>query len=68
MKDNGDVEFLDLFDVKQPRSSKETIEERLAICNTCPALNKRIMKCKKCGCYMRLKSTLQLAKCPIGKW
>lgn len=68
MKDNGDVEFLDLFDLRQPRSPKELIEERLAICNECPALNKRIMKCKKCGCYMKLKSTLEQAKCPIGKW
>lgn len=68
MKENGDVEFVDLFDVKQPRSSKEEIEYRLAICNECPALRKRLMKCTKCGCYMQLKSTLQQAKCPIGKW
>ncbi len=68
MKDNGDVEFTDLFNIKQPRSPKELIEERLAICNTCPALNKRLMKCKKCGCYMKLKTTLTAASCPIGKW
>lgn len=68
MKDNGDVEFLDLFDLKQPRSSKDVVEERLAICNECPALNKRLMKCTKCGCFMKLKSTLQQATCPIGKW
>jgi hypothetical protein len=68
MKDNGDVEFSDLFDIKQPRTPKELIEERLAICNTCPAFNKRLQKCNKCGCFMKLKTTLQKASCPIGKW
>lgn len=68
MKDNGDVEFLDLFDVRQPRTPENEVKERLAICNECPWLNKRMMKCRQCGCYMKLKSTLQLAKCPIGKW
>jgi hypothetical protein len=68
MKDNGDVEFTDLFDVKQPRTPKHIIEERLAICNACPAFNKRLQKCNKCGCFMKLKTTLQQAKCPIGKW
>ena len=68
MKDNGDVEFTDLFDYRQPRSSKEVIEERLAICNECPWLDKRLVKCRKCGCFMKLKSTLGSAKCPIGKW
>ena len=63
-----DVRFIDLFDPRQPRSDSELIEERLAICNQCPALNKNLMKCKKCGCYMKLKTTLQKASCPLGKW
>jgi hypothetical protein len=68
MKDNGDVEFLDLFDPRQPRSDKDLKEERLAICMECPALNKNLMKCTKCGCFMQLKSTLRQATCPVGKW
>jgi hypothetical protein len=68
MKDNGEVEFFDLFDPNQPRSDKELIESRLVICNTCPFFNKRLMKCKKCGCFMKLKTTLKQASCPIGKW
>ena len=68
MKDNGDVEFTDLFDLSQPRSDKELAKSRLAICNTCPAFNKRLAKCTKCGCFMRLKTTLRQASCPIGKW
>lgn len=68
MKENGDVEFSDLFDINRPRSDKELIESRLAICNTCPFFNKRLAKCKKCGCFMKLKTTLQEAKCPVGNW
>jgi len=68
MKDNGDVEFTDLFDPRQPRSDKELIESRLAICNTCPWFSKNQQRCRKCGCFMALKSTLKQASCPIGKW
>ena len=68
MKDNGDVEFLDLFDPRQERSEKELIEYRLDICKQCPWLDKRLVKCRKCGCFMKLKSTLRQAKCPIDKW
>ena len=68
MKDNGDVEFFDLFDPNQPRSDRELIESRLKICNKCPAFRKNLMKCTKCGCFMKLKSTLKQAECPIGKW
>lgn len=63
-----DVTFLSLFDPNQPRSDSELIEDRLAICNECPHLNKKYTKCTKCGCFMKLKSTLKQASCPIGKW
>ena len=68
MKDNGDVEFTDLFDPNQPRSGKDLIEYRLAICNECPFFNKISKQCRKCGCFMKLKSTLKQASCPVGKW
>lgn len=67
-ENSGDVKFFDLFDPNQPRSDKELIEERLAICGQCPWLDKRLVKCRKCGCFMKLKSTLKQASCPIGKW
>jgi len=63
-----DVKFTDLFNPEQPRSDKELIDMRLEICNSCEWLNKRLVKCKKCGCFMKLKSTLKAASCPIGKW
>lgn len=63
-----DVKFTDLFDPSQPRSDKDLIEYRLAICNNCPLFNKRLAKCTRCGCFMKLKTTLEKAQCPIGKW
>lgn len=63
-----EVRFSDLFDPSQPRSDKELIESRLKICNTCEWFNKRLVKCRQCGCFMKLKSTLKQAECPIGKW
>jgi hypothetical protein len=65
---SDDVKFSDLFDPSQPRSDKELIEHRLAICNECPAFNKTFQKCRKCGCFMKLKTTLIQAKCPMEKW
>jgi hypothetical protein len=63
-----DVTFFDLFDPNKPRSDQALIEQRLAICNVCPAFKKNTQRCKYCGCFMQLKSTLQQAKCPVGKW
>jgi hypothetical protein len=64
----SDVKFTDLFDPNQPRSDRELIESRLEICNKCEWFHKGLAKCRKCGCFMKLKSTLKQAECPIGKW
>lgn len=65
---SDDVKFIDLFNPNQPRSDEELIAARLAICNECPFLNKRLQKCSKCGCFMKLKTTLAKAHCPLDKW
>lgn len=45
-------------------------QERLAICRQCPFLFKPTMTCKKCGCFMRIKTLLPegAVSCPEGKW
>ena len=63
-----DVKFLDLFNPNAPRSDEDIIKERLEICNACEWLRKGSQRCRKCGCFMTLKTTLKQAKCPIGKW
>lgn len=45
----------------------ELSEQRMAICRECEYLaHKRI--CLRCGCLMPVKTKLNRASCPIGKW
>lgn len=56
----------DLLNPNKPRSGKELIEERMSICRECPFFTGN--RCRKCGCFMQLKTTLKQASCPIDKW
>jgi hypothetical protein len=51
-----------------PRVPEEIIKERLSICHTCPAFKPLTQTCKKCGCFMKMKTQLEKAYCPLGKW
>jgi predicted metal-binding protein len=62
-----DVKFTDLFTGK-PRAEQDMAEERFAICKTCEHFSQTTKRCKKCGCIMKLKTKLEEATCPIGKW
>lgn len=48
-------------------ASKQTQKKRMDICDECPEFSKKNI-CKKCGCFMKVKSKLALSECPIGKW
>lgn len=50
------------------RSPEEIAAYRLSICQGCEFFSKTASRCKKCGCFMKLKTTLQKSKCPVGKW
>jgi hypothetical protein len=41
---------------------------RIETCKSCEHLIKITNTCKKCGCFMSLKTKLEDAVCPIGKW
>lgn len=41
---------------------------RIKTCKSCEHLIKITNTCKKCGCFMSLKTKLENAVCPIGKW
>jgi hypothetical protein len=59
------------WDVVNPNvhwADESLSKERLSICKQCPELIKITSQCKKCGCVMKLKTKLELAVCPIGKW
>jgi hypothetical protein len=42
--------------------------ERFEICKACPELIQMTNQCKKCKCFMNLKTKLPHAECPLGKW
>jgi len=44
-----------------------THEQRYTICKGCEWLSDS-GRCKKCGCFMKLKSRFAAMSCPIGKW
>lgn len=46
--------------------SKEVLEERLAICSTCPLRNGN--SCSACGCGLSHKAALATSKCPKDYW
>lgn len=43
-------------------------DQRYNICKECPMLINISKQCKKCGCFMKVKTKLLHATCPIGKW
>lgn len=59
------------WDVLNPNtewSGEETVKVRLNICNDCDKFIKVTAQCRECGCFMKLKTKMQDAKCPLGKW
>jgi hypothetical protein len=68
MTTNKPVRPWDLFNSKKPKLSEEFQKERIEICLGCSELIKLTHQCKKCGCFMELKTKLADARCPIGKW
>ncbi len=64
---NG-VTPLDMLNPNTKRVSEEDAETRLNICKACPELIKLTSQCKKCGCFMKVKTKLEKATCPVGKW
>jgi hypothetical protein len=65
---SDEVRPWDLINPNQPRSGEDLASYRLEICKGCEFYRARTNQCKKCGCFMKLKTLLEKAKCPIGKW
>jgi len=55
---NPDTEYAD----------EATAKERMDMCLECEYLIDLTKQCRKCGCFMNLKTKLAYAECPIGKW
>lgn len=67
-KEKNGVTPLDLLNPMTKHSTEEESNSRFKICKGCPELIKLTSQCKKCGCFMNIKTKLEAAKCPIGKW
>lgn len=67
-KEKNGVTPLDLLNPMTKHATEEMAASRMSICNSCPELIKLSTQCKKCGCFMALKTKIEAAKCPIGKW
>lgn len=63
----GDTRFWDVLR-SDNKTTDEKAEQRFDICKACPELISLTSQCKKCGCVMSLKTKLESASCPIGKW
>ena len=65
---NSAVGPMDLINPNTEWASEQKSNERFNICKSCPELIKLTSQCKKCGCFMKAKTKLEKAVCPIGKW
>lgn len=46
----------------------EAAAVRLEICEKCPQFISLSKQCKEDGAFIRNKTTMQDARCPLGKW
>ena len=68
MTEERDARPFDLFNSKIGRVSRQTAQERLDICRNCPSFVSLTTQCQECGCFMKMKTKLPNATCPLGKW
>lgn len=52
---------------KMTRIPQKDANRRMAICQACPELI-ALDRCKRCGCFMRIKTQIPSAQCPLQKW
>jgi len=67
-KNLGTTKPWDYLNPDIERASSELADERMSICLSCPELIQLTKQCKKCACFMNLKTKIKDAKCPISKW
>jgi len=64
----GDTRPWDIVNPNTEWADEVKAKERFSICKACPELISVTSQCKKCGCFMAMKTKLERAVCPIGKW
>jgi len=64
----GIVSPMDFLNPHTEYVDQQLADERYQECLSCDQLIPVTHQCKKCGCFMRQKTKLLNAVCPIGKW
>ena len=59
---------MDIINPGTEWAEQSLADQRFEICKACPELIKLSKQCKKCGCFMAIKTKMQAATCPLGKW
>ena len=67
-KKRREVKPWDLLNPNTEYAEDSLKENRLSICESCPEYIKLTSQCKQCGCFMKLKTKLLHAACPLEKW
>jgi Family of unknown function (DUF6171) len=67
-KSVGETRPWHLLDEDKLLKNQEIVDNRMSICHECPFFISFTTQCKKCGCFMKAKTTLKNAECPMGKW
>jgi hypothetical protein len=67
-KEKNGVTPLDLLNPRTKQAPTDLSDMRYDACLKCPELIQATKQCKKCGCFMNIKTKLESAKCPLGKW
>lgn len=49
------------------KADNDIILDRVNSCKNCEFITPKF-RCTQCGCFMKAKTLLAGAKCPIGKW
>ncbi|NDD25593.1 MAG: hypothetical protein EB103_01750 [Actinobacteria bacterium] len=65
---SGVVSPVDFLNPDTQYCSDDAALERFDICLKCEFLSAVSHQCQQCGCFMKLKTRLANASCPIGKW
>lgn len=48
--------------------SGRTAQKRRGLCNKCFWRDPQTNQCRKCSCFLALKTELTTESCPLGKW
>lgn len=67
-KEKNGVTPLDFLNPNTKPAPEEQASKRYNICESCEHFFTLTTQCKKCGCFMKAKTKLENAKCPMSKW